>query len=238
MTILGGALIYLALFGIFAGLVSLLKPVRFLGIRSRKRGLATAGLGLLIFVAAVYLPVGETRVETARTLLDEYVPVFQFHESHNIAVHASRERVDAAIRAVTPEEIRFYRTLTWMRGISPSPAAARRPILALFTKGWFELLADRPGEEIVFGRAGNGKPWKMADVGMSPLTPQVKIAMNFHIQEVDATHCVLRTETRVHAHGAQVQRGFATYWRMIYPGSSLIRYMWLRAIRQRAETTR
>jgi hypothetical protein len=230
------------LFGIFAGLVSLLKPVRFLGIRSRKRGLATAGLGFLIFVAAVYLPVGETRVESARTLLDEYVPVFQFHESHSIAIHASRERVDAAIRAVTPEEIRFYQTLTWMRGISPSLAAARRPILGSFTAGWFKLLADHPGQEFVFGHAGDargcGESWRAEEFKTYRGSPQIKIAMNFHIEELDATHCVLRTETRVYAQGARVQRGFATYWRMIYPGSSLIRYMWLRAIRQRAETTR
>jgi hypothetical protein len=30
-------------------------------------------------------------------------------------------------------------------------------------------------------------------------------------------------------------RRFAVYWRVIYPGSALIRRMWLRAIRLRAE---
>ncbi|MGD0776651.1 MAG: hypothetical protein ABSC05_27870 [Candidatus Solibacter sp.] len=75
MTVFGGVLIYLALFGALAGLASLLKPVRFLGIRTRKRGLGVLGLGLLAFTAAVYLPVAETRVETARTHLDEFVPV-------------------------------------------------------------------------------------------------------------------------------------------------------------------
>jgi len=34
---------------------------------------------------------------------------------------------------------------------------------------------------------------------------------------------------------AQATRTFAAYWRMIYPGSALIRVMWLRAIRLRAE---
>jgi hypothetical protein len=52
---------------------------------------------------------------------------------------------------------------------------------------------------------------------------------------VDATHCWLTTETRVYAAGAKAVRGFAAYWRMIYPGSSLIRRMWLRAIKLRAE---
>ncbi|HYW41393.1 MAG TPA: hypothetical protein VE959_00970 [Bryobacteraceae bacterium] len=35
--------------------------------------------------------------------------------------------------------------------------------------------------------------------------------------------------------GPQLLHGFAAYWRMIYPGSALIRRMWLRAIKRRAE---
>jgi len=32
-----------------------------------------------------------------------------------------------------------------------------------------------------------------------------------------------------------VRQRFQLYWRVIYPGSALIRRMWLRAIKQRAE---
>jgi hypothetical protein len=65
--------------------------------------------------------------------------------------------------------------------------------------------------------------------------PFIKIVMNFRIEDVDATHCLLTTETRVYAVGTQPLRGFASYWRMIYPGSALIRREWLRAIKLRAE---
>ena len=75
MTIFGGVLIYLALLGAATGLISLLKPVRFLGIRTRKRGLVVMGLGLLAFTALVFLPVRETRVATARTHLDEFARI-------------------------------------------------------------------------------------------------------------------------------------------------------------------
>ncbi len=34
---------------------------------------------------------------------------------------------------------------------------------------------------------------------------------------------------------AQARRRFACYWRVIYPGSALIRRMWLRAVKKRAE---
>ncbi|HXT21641.1 MAG TPA: hypothetical protein VN923_12895, partial [Thermoanaerobaculia bacterium] len=43
------------------------------------------------------------------------------------------------------------------------------------------------------------------------------------------------TETRVFATDDHARRRFAAYWRTIYPGSALIRRMWLRAIRARAE---
>src|ERR1035438_2919098 len=238
MTLIGGAILYLALFGAAAGVVSLLIPLRFLGIRTRKRGLILFGLGLLAFAAGVYLPVTETRMETPRTRLDEFALLYQFSELHAVDIAAPKDRVDAAIRAVRPEEIRFFKTLTWIRTLGKSMAPEGRPILASFTAGAFVVLADDPGREIVIGRGGNamgGKLWAAEEFRAFHPAPLVKIVMNFRIQEVDAAHCRLTTETRVYAAGTHVLRGFATYWRMIYPGSSLIRREWLRAIKLRAE---
>ena len=223
MTLFGGFLLYLGLIGAGAGAVSLLKPLRFLGIRTRKRGLLVLGLGFLAFITGVYLPVTLTRVAVARTRLDEFAPAFQFSEFHSIAVHAPKDRVYAAIRAVTPEEVRFFRTLMWIRFGRPG-APANKPLLDSFTSGGFQLLAEDPGREIVVGRAGDGRK-----------AQRIKIAMNFRVEEVDATHCLVSTETRVYAVGRDALHGFAAYWRMIYPGSSLIRRMWLRAIKLRAE---
>jgi hypothetical protein len=239
MTLFGGAILYLALLGMAAGVASLVKPLRFLGIRTRKRGAAVLGLSLVAFVAGVYLPVTETRVETPRTRLDEFVPVYQFSEFHSVDIAASKERVDAAIRAVRPEEIRFLKTLMGIRGIG-NMAPEGRPILESFITKSFMPLADEPGREIVFGQGGSapgGRRRRLTagDFKAFPPGPLAKIAMNFRIQELDATHCILTTETRVYTAGPHVLRGFATYWRMIYPGSALIRREWLRAIQRRAE---
>ena len=46
----------------------------------------------------------------------------------------------------------------------------------------------------------------------------------------DGSGTIISTETRVFSNGAETRRRFARYWRMIYPGSALIRRMWLRAI--------
>ncbi len=45
----------------------------------------------------------------------------------------------------------------------------------------------------------------------------------------------LSTETRCLANGDEARRTFARYWRVIYPGSSIIRRVWLDAIIARAE---
>jgi len=59
--------------------------------------------------------------------------------------------------------------------------------------------------------------------------------MNFRIEDASSAACTLTTETRVYATDASTRRRLALYWRMIYPGSALIRRMWLRAIARRAE---
>ena len=62
-----------------------------------------------------------------------------------------------------------------------------------------------------------------------------KAAMNFRLEDSGAGGCLLTTETRVYATDASARRRFTPYWRVIYPGSALIRRMWLRAIKRRAE---
>jgi hypothetical protein len=59
--------------------------------------------------------------------------------------------------------------------------------------------------------------------------------MNFRVQESQLALCVVSTETRVWATDERTARTFALYWWTIRLGSGLIRRMWLRAIRRRAE---
>jgi len=59
--------------------------------------------------------------------------------------------------------------------------------------------------------------------------------MNFNVEDAGGGMSRLVTQTRVAATDAEAERAFARYWRVIYPGSALIRRMWLRAIKARAE---
>ncbi|HEU4746901.1 MAG TPA: hypothetical protein VFS56_00260 [Gemmatimonadaceae bacterium] len=58
--------------------------------------------------------------------------------------------------------------------------------------------------------------------------------MNFVVLPNESGGSVVSTETRVFGSSPEAQRAFARYWRVIYPGSALIRRMWLRAIKRRA----
>lgn len=58
--------------------------------------------------------------------------------------------------------------------------------------------------------------------------------MNFLVTPDGPGRSVVSTETRVFANSPSARRRFAAYWRVIYPGSAIIRRMWLRAIERRA----
>lgn len=240
-------LVYAGLITTAAGLLSLLKPIRWLGIPTRLRALKVLVAGAIIAVVAAKLPAPLSPQSTGSSLLDGFVPRYQFNEVHSIEIHAPLDSVYAAITKVTASEIRLFRILTWIRSPHIGPTresilnpAADDPVLDVATRSGFLLLAESPPHELVFGTIGFGGP-----LAASNPTPEgfrnfdkpghAKIAMNFLVTPIANGSTRLRTETRAYATDDAARRGFATYWRVIYPGSSIIRIMWLRAIRARAE---
>jgi hypothetical protein len=245
MNILGSALVYAGLIVGLAGFASVVKPWRRVG--SRKRGLGLLGIGVLAVLAGCLLPADEMRSGGSGTRLDEFLPAYQFQEVDRMEVNAGADKVHAAIQAVAPDEILFFRTLTWLRRFgkrgpeSILNASGRKPILETATARWFVRLVEDPGREVVIGVAAGGRgirklsPEEFKEFRKAPLA---KIAMNFRVVEEDAGRCMVITETRVYAAGPPVVRRFAAYWRVIYPGSALMRHTWLRAIKLRAEGAR
>jgi hypothetical protein len=59
--------------------------------------------------------------------------------------------------------------------------------------------------------------------------------MNFAVTPTEDGGSTVATETRVYANSPAALRRFGIYWRLIQPGSDIIRRMWLRAIALRAE---
>ena len=159
--------------------------------------------------------------------LDEAVPRWDFRERHAIRINASPKTVFAAIRSVTAREIALFRALTAIRRLGRSgPESilnprADDPLLDAALRTGFFMLADDPPTEIV--------------IAMYVIPPKRALAaMNFLVLQ-DGAGVLLTTETRIVTSDRQAWLRFGLYWFLIRLGSGLLRRMWLRAIRKRAE---
>ena len=247
----GTVVVYFGLGVTLLGVISLLRPLAFLAIRSRGLALLVVAAGIIVILIGASLPAPEQRVTDPRTHLDEFVPVYQFSEFHSTRVKASREQTYRALKAVTAEEIAFYHTLVWIRRfgqsgresiLNPPPG---QPLLEVATRTDFVVLAEEPDREVVVGTlVGAPKGWQPSGKSTREKFKAfsepgfVLAAMNFRLEDADGEPgvTIVTTETRVYATDPHTLRSFARYWRAIYPGSALIRRMWLRAIVRRAES--
>ena len=183
--------------------------------------------------------------------LDEALPTYDFSERHAISVAAPPARALAAAEEVTLAEVPLAAALFWLRALpaallrngGPGLAAARRPIRELLESHGFVRLGEDPGREVVYGVAGPF--WKLGGNRPVPLRDgaafaafaepgNAKAALSFRAVPDDGG-ARLETETRVAATDAAARRSFRRYWRVVRPGSGLIRIVWLRAAKRRAE---
>ena len=248
MNLIGTILVYAALTAMFLGCISVVRPLSFLGIANRPHGIVVFLCGVAVFLIGVNLPASEMRIAAKQSDLDDFIPVYQFQEFHETRIHARREEVFKAIKEVRADEIFLFRTLTWIRrggrsgpaGILNAPQG--EPLLAVALRTEFMKLTEEPDREIVVGTlvaAPKGTRLKKdptPDDFKALHAPGFALAaLNFRLEDADHDETVLTTETRIYATDAATRKKFGAYWRVIYPGSALIRVMWLRAIRRRAE---
>ena len=245
---LDSVFVYLGFAATLIGLLSFLRPMRFLCIRTRFSAAIVATTGLLAVVVILSLPARTKRVATPETKLDEWMPAWQFDEGHEIHVDAPPEKVFAAIRAVRADEILFFQTLTAIRRCGrPGPesimnAPEEKPLLDIATQTTFVYLTDEAPRELVVGTVvaaprGIHAPAKLTpEIFRKTLPPGVALAtMNFLVTPDNHGGSTISSVTRVYGNNAPIVRQFAVYWRIIHPGSDIIRRMWMRAIKRRAE---
>jgi hypothetical protein len=210
--------------------------------------LLVAGLGLLLLLGILLLPYQDKEATSRTTKLDDWMPHWQVSERHTLQVAASPARIFAAIHEVRADEILLFGTLTAIRrggGTGPENimnAPEQKPLLDVATQTSFILLEEEAPRELVLGtviaaprearRSGRLEP----DLFRKTLPPGVVLAtMNFSVTPAGNGGSMLSTETRIYANSRSVLRQFGVYWRIIHPGSDIIRRMWLRAIALRAE---
>src|SRR6185503_4268656 len=113
--------------------------------------------------------------------------------------------------------------------------------LARIVKDGFGLVGERPGEEIVLGVTG--RFWK-ASAKLKPATREqfqggpppgdVLVAWNFLVEPAPDQHARVSTETRIKAADVDTLLTFRRYWRLVHPGSALIRRAMLAAVAREA----
>ena len=225
----------------------MIRPIRRLGMKSRRHAAITSAAGILLFGAGTSLPASEVASPTRTLIIDEFLPKYHFNEFHSTRIHAPAETVYAAVRGVTAREIRLFRILTWIRSPhfgTPQESIlappADDPVLDVALRSGFLLLGNAPPDEVVVGTILGRTPY---DGQLPSLTGfknfnrpgHAKAVMNFRVTPEANGWVALTTETRVLATNDRARRRFGRYWRVIYPGSALIRVMWLKAIKARAE---
>jgi hypothetical protein len=186
----------------------------------------------------------------ATVRLEELVPEYDFGEAHSVRLAAPPESALRAVELVGLGEMPLVRLLFAVRSVPAYvagkrglPSDAMEPLYGQMLDFGFVPIAEEPGQELVFG--GIGQMFEVSG-GLRPdfrdATEFVafrepgyaKVAMNFSVGLVDAG-TELCTETRVVATDADSRRRFGRYWRVIRPGSALIRRNWLAAAERRAE---
>jgi len=178
-------------------------------------------------------------------LIDEFLPVYDFDEKHEIKIRASAEKVSAALESLDFNESAVIRSLLWLRGLSAKDdcsESSKASTLRDMTKSYFVVLGEKPNEEILLGIAG--KFWTLAGDVQKLQAEEfrafakegyAKAAWNFTLSEDSEREVCLKTETRVQCLGAASQESFRFYWWFIKPFSGWIRQEMLRLVKQKAE---
>jgi hypothetical protein len=191
-------------------------------------------------------------------LLDKYLPKYDFTEVHTIRVKATPEAAYRAIKETTLEEISgIVRWLFWLRelpekmvGRKTNPMTSKGPMLGQMEQNGFTIIQEQPPREDVFGLIVPGKigrVWdKTSGYGSRVANAEEFLAFkdpnyllviaNLLVEDSDVPGVVtVYTESRTMALSDKARKSFRPYWFIIRPWSGLIRRLWLKAIKRRAE---
>ena len=175
-------------------------------------------------------------------LIDDFLPVYDFSERHEIKIRASREQVSAAARSADFSESWVLWGLLALRGIGwlrPSKGLTLKDI----TDTGFALLGETPNEEILFGLAGKfwtptGNLQKVDAENFKEFDEKgfAKALWNFSLEDAENGETRLKTETRIRCLDEESRKYFALYWTLVEPFSGIIRTEMLRIIKEKAES--
>jgi hypothetical protein len=179
-------------------------------------------------------------------LLDEFMPLYDVVERHQISIAAPAAVALAAAREVNVFDSCLVRGVFRGREIAlGSHPPDELPTAGLMSTalliGW-GILADVPDQEVIFGAVT--KPWE-PDPVFRDLLPRdfapfaepdyVKIAWTLRADPAGDGRSIFRTETRALATDVEARTKFRRYWALVSPGVALIRRVMLTPVKVEAE---
>lgn len=169
-------------------------------------------------------------------LIDEFLPKYDFVETHDIGIRASAETVFGLMNEVDLCESTVIRWLFFLRGLRGGHLRLRD-----LKKSDFEILGIEKNKELLIGLAGKfwtptGQMQKINAENFRAFDKKgfAKAVWNFSVDE-SGKEIRLTTETRVRCLDDASRRSFRFYWTFIQPFSGLIRNEMLKIIKRKAE---
>lgn len=188
--------------------------------------------------------------DVAPRALDGFLPRFDVESQQRMRIDAPADLVYDVACSLVPDDVPGARTLFWIRAL-PSRLARGprltwprgRPVLQPEADG-VTLLLERPPRERVLGligrfwqpsggmRRGIDSPGDFLDFAEPGYA---KAAIALEIDPLGPARCRATTHTRVGTTCDDARRRFGAYWSLIRPGSAVLRWAFLAAVRDRAE---
>lgn len=226
------------------GLANLVIPLRFLGVPKRAVGAVIFFASVALSLAALFWPASIIRVAQHKTVFDDIMPEYQFGESHSARIHARPEQVIQAVRQSTFGDMKSLSRLLKIRAAAlrihdTGDSLQNIRVLDGFSASGY--VSGGSEHEIVMAGGANVRKNRGLDVHTLEQFAEyreqgaVKMAFNFNVQDAGGGWSRITTETRVLALDDLTRRGMGRYWRLIVPGSGLLRRQWLDGIKRRAE---
>lgn len=183
-----------------------------------------------------------------KALIDDWLPSYDEREFHAREIAAPPAAVERALRSLRASDLPLTGLLMGLRALPGLLTGRRvprnpgRPLLEGVLSLGFVVLDERPGEQLVLGAAG--RFWRLRGDGIDALASadafrgydrsgSVRAAWDFVLEPVSGG-TRLSTETRIAGTDAAGTRAFSRYWRLVHPGSALIRLDMLRTVARRA----
>ncbi len=163
--------------------------------------------------------------------LDEYLPVFDFSERHEMTVKSTPEQAYDALLKVDFSESFILRILFQLRGLKTGKF---KDLEKSFT-----LLANDLPQEIVLGLIA--RPWtpqgqivafQKEEFESFNAPNYAKLAWNFTFKN-SPEGTIVSTETRIYCTDTSSRRKFSFYWFFVRPFSGLVRIEIFKLLRKK-----